>query len=445
MSIELTDDQMLAFNGLQDFINGDEHHLCLLTGNAGSGKTTLVTQFIQWVNNNSLFHKICISSPTHKALRVLMEMMPPDLQTGVTFSTLHSLLGLKHTITKDGKEEFKRDNNTMSKFPFYDLVIVDEASMIADQLFDEMEDQNFRNVKVLFVGDPNQINPVNHTMAIPMLEEKRLEHNIKHIQLTKIVRQAEGNPIIKFSQKVIHDEYEHSPGFKDKTDDSGIVMISPSQTKLLSQLIKYYFGSSNFDTDTNYCKIIAWRNKSVDYYNTFVRTFKYGTDAAKIVRGEKLIVDKPIRPEDSNDVIFMTNEDLIVQQVEVKEKTLYGNMTWKYYDCLVSGYENVANIHILHESEETRYKKYIKDMADNAAKESDVSRRIKAWKAYFSFIENFAQVKYSFAITAHCSQGSTYENAIVLYSDIMFNKRDDERKRILYTSMTRPKKMLYLV
>jgi hypothetical protein len=443
--IELNEDQQEAFRQLKEFINGDKNHMCLLSGFAGVGKTFMVSYFVDWVLNNSMFHNICMSSTTNKAVKVSMEMCPPDLKSQLTFCTLHSLLGLKHEITKDGTEVFVRDKKIMTKFPFFDLVIIDESSMIADQLFAEMEEQNYRNVKVLFVGDPHQINPVNHTMAIPMLEEKRKEYNIGHIKLDKIVRQAEGNPIIKFSQKIIKDEYEHTPGFKDMAGDSGIVMISDTQIKVLSDLIRYYFGSKNFDDDANYCKIIAWRNVTVDYYNKFVRAFKYGAKANKIVENEKLIVGKPIRTEDGSGVIFTTNEDLVVRQIEIKEKTITGGNSWKYYDCLVQGFENTDNIHILHESEEGKYNKYLKVLSTDAASEKDVSRRIKKWKDFFSFKDNFADVNYAYCITAHNSQGSTYENAFVMYSDILLNRREDERKRIMYTAMTRPRKMLYII
>lgn len=443
--IQLNDDQEKAFESLKKFVEDDNQHLCLLSGCAGVGKTFIISHFVQWVLKNSMFHNVCMSSTTNKAVRVAMEMTPESIRNSITFCTMHSLLGLKHEITKDGKEIFVKDKNLQSKFPYYDLIIVDESSMLADQLFFEMEEQNYRNIKVLFVGDPNQINPVNHSMAIPMLPERRKEYNIGLITLNKIVRQAEGNPIIRISQDLIQDSLQISPGFKEINGDSGVVMISPQQQKVLAQLIQYYFGSSAFDDNADYCKIVAWRNKTVDYYNKFVRTFKYGLKANKIVQNEKLIVARPIRADDAKSSIFVTNEDLIVNQLELKNKTLSDGTTWKVYDCLVQGFENVANIEILHESEDIRYEKTVRSMAEEASKESDVSRRIKKWRAFFAFKENFADVNYNYAITAHSSQGSTYSNAFVMYSDIMFNKREDERKRILYTALTRPKNMLYIV
>lgn len=409
-----------------------------------SGKTTTVTKFIEWLLEETNIAKIAMASPTHKALKIMTEMCPNKYKGSIVFSTLHSMLGLKHEITKDGKEIFVRDKNVMTKFPFYELVIIDESSMIADQLFNEMEDQNYRKIKVLFVGDSNQINPVNHKMSIPMLEEKRKEFNIGHCRLEKIVRQAEDNPIIAYSQKIINSTFSFTPGEKEMVGDSGVVMLSESQNKILQQLLQYYFGSSRFDGDANYCKVIAWRNTTVEFYNKFVRNFKYGSKAGKIVLDEKLIADRPIKNDDDK-VSFSTNEDLVVKNIEIKEKKLFDNDSWIYYDCLVQGMDKSDNIHILHEKEEKRYSDTLRKLSKEAVDEKETSSRLKKWRKYYSFMENFAQVKYNYAITCHNSQGSTYENCFVVQSDIDLNRNEEEKRRILYTAFTRPRKMLYIL
>jgi len=440
--ITLNTHQLEALESLKNFAESSDRNMFLLEGAAGTGKTTTLGKFLEWLYSDGGFNNVAMSSPTHKALKVMMEMCPSENKSKVCFTTLHSLLGLKHQITKDGKEVFVKDKKIMSKFPFFELVIVDESSMISDQLFLEMEEQNFRNIKILFVGDSNQINPVNHSMAIPMLEENRKKYNIGYCKLEKIIRQAEGNPIIKYSQKIISGDFKFTPGEKDMVDETGVVMLSETQTKTLQQLINYYFGSSLFDEDANFCKIIAWRNETVNFYNKYVRTFKYGINATKIVVDEKLIVDKPI--SDGEKVLFNTNEDLVVNTFEVKDKTLFGGISWKYYDCSVSGFTSTENIHILHESEETKYKTVLAAMSKQAVAETDPSKRMKLWREYYSFMENFAQVKYNYAITCHCAQGSTYENCFVVNSDIDYNRNADERKRIKYTAVTRPRKMLYI-
>jgi hypothetical protein len=443
--IVLNNDQSSAFQALQNFLDDPNQHLFLLEGAAGTGKTTTLGQFVEWASNNSKnAHSICMASPTHKALKVMKEMCPDTVKSSITFSTVHSMLGLKHEITKDGKEIFVRDKNIMTKFPFYDLVIVDESSMIDNQLFYEMEEQNYRKKKVLFIGDSNQINPINHSISIPMSEEKRKQYNIGHFRLNTIVRQAENNPIIKYSQTVINREFQFSPGTKEMVDESGVVMMSDTQQNVFLQLLDYYFKSEDFDKDANYCKIIAWRNVTVDYYNKLVRKIKYGPKAMKIVLDEKLIVDRPIKSDDGTFAMFNTNDDLVVESLDIKSKKMY-DKDWTYYSCVVSGSDSTENISILHESEEIAFQKKLKEFSSAAKEEKDNPKRLKLWREYFKLVESFANVKYNYAVTAHNSQGSTYDNCFVLSTDIEYNKKSDEKNRILYTAMTRPRKMLYIL
>jgi nucleoside-triphosphatase THEP1 len=442
--IELSEEQEEVFQNIKKFINGDDNDYCLLEGSAGSGKTTLVSFIIRELLDTSLFGNICIAGTTHKCVKVLKAMCDPEIASKIGFSTVHSLLGMKCKITKEGKEVFERDRQSISKVPLYDFIIIDEVSMLADELFNELHDQNYKHIKVLFVGDSNQINPINHTHSIPMLEEKRKLFDIAHFKLTKVIRQAENNPIIKFSRRVLNDEFSLEGGLKDIVDNTGIVMLG-DQKEVLEGLLKYYFCSDKFDENADYCRLIAWRNATVERFNHTIRRMKYGSKAGKVVMNEKLIVDRPIKGEgvDNQTVLFHTNEDLIVRDIKETTKKLW-DTEFKIYRTFVQGDTEQEYIDIIHERYEGLYAQMLKKMADDANSERDNFQRVSKWKKYFSFIDSFANVKYGYGITAHTSQGSTYDNAFVFYSDIMANRKEEERKRIIYTSMTRPKNMLFM-
>lgn len=442
-NITLNEDQSDALKKLTAFLDDDTQMMSLLEGPAGSGKSTLISSLIDSVMESSILGKIAIVSPTNKALKVVKQMIAPIHKDRIQFSTLHSLLGLKYKISHDGKEVFEKDSKSMCKLPFFELVIVDETSMVADELFHQLNDQNNNQTKIIFVGDSNQINPVNHIHSIPMMEDNRELYNILHVKLTKIVRQAENNPIIKYSQQVLKDTFTFSAGTKDITENTGVVMLSQSQSDVLIPLLKHYFCSEDFDKNANYCKLLAWRNATVDSFNTIIRNLKYGKGTHKIVIGEKLIADRPIK-NNSEEIVFATNEDLEVLSLDIQTKKLY-NVDYKFYNCKVQGDDLATNIHILHESCLGIYNKTLKLLADDAKNEKDIGKRVAKWKAYYGMIENFSAVKYNYAITVHNSQGSTYDNAIVVNTDINFNQRDDERKRILYTALTRSKNMLYII
>jgi ATP-dependent exoDNAse (exonuclease V) alpha subunit len=68
----------------------------------------------------------------------------------------------------------------------------------------------------------------------------------------------------------------------------------------------------------------------------------------------------------------------------------------------------------------------------------------RMWENYYNFLNNFAIVKNAYAISAHKSQGSSYNDSLVILNDIVKNRDIIEKNRILYTAITRPKNKLYL-
>lgn len=439
--IVFTEDQQKAFDGIMEFFQGKTNQYALLEGCAGSGKSTITSYIIRDIlENHSLFGKVAISAPTHKALKVIKAMFTKEEQEKMTFSSLHSLLGLKHQITSNGKEIFKRDPKSICKLSAYDLIIVDEASMIADELFHELDEQNFTGVKVLFVGDSNQINPINHIHSIPMLQDRRDEYNVKHFRLTKIVRQAEGNPIIQTSQKVLNDQFQYIQGDKNLIEKKGVVTLN-NDPALLKKLLQYYFCSEEFDENPDHAKLLAWTNRTVDSFNLVIRNLKYGK-VPKIVKGEKLLMDRPLF--ENEETIFTTNEEIEVLELNVETKKLYNN-NFDYYKCLVKGDDIEHTIHILHENSEKLFDTELKKLAAIADKEKEIKTRVRKWREYYNFMNEFSSVNYNYALTVHNSQGSTYKNTFIVYSDINRNMKKDEKQRILYTAMTRPKEMLYII
>lgn len=442
-SFTFTSDQQKAYDGIIDSIEKGSNVYSLLEGAAGTGKSTLTSHIIRYVLDNALFGKIAVAAPTWKAVRNIKKMFSDDEQTKIDFTSMHSLLGLKHNITSNGKEIFKRDPRSVCKLGFYDLIVVDEASMIADELFNELDTQNYSGVKVVFVGDGNQINPINHIHSIPMLTEKREEFNIKHFKLSEIVRQAADNPIIQVSQQVLNNQFKYEPGAKNMVAKTGVVTLTNDNT-ILRKLLHLYFCGDKFDVNPDYCKVLAWTNATVNTFNTVIRKMKYG-NAPKIVKGEKLIVDRPIKYKDDNvEVMFTTNEELVVLEVREDTMDVYGQQ-YKHYVCTVKGDLITDEILVIHEDSEKAFQQELKKLSDLAEKEKDIKGRVKKWREYYSFMEEFAAVKYNYAITVHNAQGSTYSNTFIIYHDINKNFKKEEKQRILYTAITRPKEMLFVV
>lgn len=453
MSLVLTDDQQRIFDSMVSFTEQYQKNMILITGYAGTGKSTTLNEFIKWFirDSNTLFQNVAVTAPTHKAVKVLKKMaMENELDDEkVDYSTLHSILGLRPMINDHGEQIFVRDKMVQSKFPLYDLIIIDEASMVDDKLFDEILKQNTRNSKIIFMGDPEQIPPVNQDYAIPFIKEEQEKYGIEVFSLTKIMRQAESNPIIRISKSIRDSSFERIDQGNFLSEDQnghGVYFLSKSKEERnkIRQLLKEYFTSEQFQKDSDYVKVLAWRNKTVDDFNRLIRGFIYGENADKITIGEKLIADKPII-NDMGEVIVNTNEDLVVENISIDTKTIY-NVPLKFYKTRTTGDDGIIkDIDIIHESSEAIFNRMLVQLADKAKELPKGTKRTNAWKNFYETKEMFAEVKYNYAITSHKSQGSTYNNAFVIATDINANPREDEKRRILYTACTRPKERLFIV
>ncbi len=151
-----------------------------------------------------------------------------------------------------------------------------------------------------------------------------------------------------------------------------------------------------------------------------------------------------------NQILFNTNDEFTVENFKIKKDRVRiegedGEL--KYYEAGVSFFDDddtevIYYIDILHEDSES----YFHVLANKLKKTAIETRgKNKSWIKYYDFLRRYADVSYAYAITAHKSQGSTYETAFVLEDDIDVNPNVVERNRIKYTAYTRSSKKLYVV
>src|SRR5262249_13888327 len=137
-------------------------------GYAGTGKTTLICRLAE------MWPDAAVVTFSGKAASVLVEK-------GVAKArTIHSLIYIPLRGARGKGVRFQRRHT----LPGVSVIIVDEASMINDELYDHL--MTFR-LPVLFVGDPGQLEPIGskfNLMCNP------------HITLNEIHRQARENPIL---------------------------------------------------------------------------------------------------------------------------------------------------------------------------------------------------------------------------------------------------------
>lgn len=452
----LNDGQQAAFKLLVRLVSNETNGpVVVLKGYAGTGKTYLVGKFIQWLVF-TLKQQVLVTAPTNKAVKVLRNASPFGEGGAVRFCTIHSALGLKENIDYNGKVTFQPDRFAEVPISSYKLLLVDEVSMLGDDLFKEIELHTQRGLLVILIGDPRQIPPVGQRDTVAFSADRKQELGIETAELTQIVRQSAGNPIIQLTQAVrdrINYKGTYNEIYAGEVLDSpegplGVRYVSLSSEpdqEYLEALIGELFTGEAFQLDADHAKIIAWRNNTVDTFNSLVRSLLYGEEARKLEIGDKLIADKPIIQHERT--VFATNAEFVVVGYDVK-KMRVGLRELEYYDAEVEalgddGEAYRVRIPIIHENGEEAFKEAAEERKKHALSQPPKSSNAKqAWISYYRFFETFAAVKYNYAITAHKSQGSTYQNVIVAEYDINANITVQERNRIKYTAFSRAAKYL---
>jgi hypothetical protein len=235
----------------------------------------------------------------------------------------------------------------------------------------------------------------------------------------------------------------------NKVNIGGLFFIKQSEKhEFFRDIMLPLYKSPNYERDLDYIKCVAWRNDTVNKVNKIIREFLFGENLPKIIVGDKLIMDAPVIED--RKILISTNSEAEILKVEIDQEVLSEDYTLKYYKTDVRVYEegifNQYRLRIIHEDSEKVFDKLCQLQAALAKSYPKGSYQQKsAWIDFYQFKESWHSIKYSYCITAHRSQGSTYENAVVLEYDLMTNRNIYERNRIFYTACTRPSKNLYIV
>jgi exodeoxyribonuclease-5 len=464
----LNKDQKAAFDELKKFIlSKDDDSVYVLKGWAGTGKTycvsILVRYILEIIHPEHNWYKIAVTGPTNKSVRVIKKTSGIR-NTRVLFQTIHKLLGLTERITMDGKQEFVNQGDHKPQISSVKLLIIDEVSMLNDDLFEEVIKYRGK-IKIVCMGDPAQIPPVGRPDCIPFREELAEEYDVKTLELKTIMRQKEGNAIIDSSVAIRSDlgraKNPVEPITTLNKNGEGIEFLNLNEVEVrkgFSELLARYFRTPEFQNDSEYSKIIAWRNKTVATMNDLIRKVIYGDQAleAKILLGEKLIANNPIIED--NTVIINTNEEFTVESFDISEVNLRFivsdhpdaepySISLKFYNTLVTYLDDEDDvikrrIQILHEDSEMEFNKLANILKQRAINKKG---KDKSWLIYYNFLRRFADVSYAYSITCHKSQGSTYNTTFVLEDDIDMNIDVVEKNRIKYTAYTRASKKVYVL
>ncbi|NER11908.1 AAA family ATPase [Leptobacterium flavescens] len=444
--------QDMVLQQLSSFLyDKDGDRLFLLKGYAGTGKTTIIGALVNNLWNTLL--KSVLLAPTGRAAKVITNY------SGRTALTIHKSIYVPRK-QKNGGVRFVLQPNKYKNTIF----IVDEASMISDAQSDSKLFENGsllddlmlyvysgHNCKLLLIGDTAQLPPVNLDVS-PALNEDNLSLNynkkVSLIELDEVVRQEEDSGIL-FNATNLREQL-----FSSYTDDfkfhlsgfSDIVRLIDGH-EIQEAIDEAYSNDGKEET-----AIIVRSNKRANQYNQQIRSRILFHDN-ELATGDYLMVvrNNYFWLKATSEAGFIANGDIIEVMEIFAIKELYG---FRFAEVKVrmvdypnqKAFETVLLLDTIdattpalaYEDSNRLYQEVMKDYED----ESSNYRKFLKVKNNKYF--NALQVKFSYAITCHKSQGGQWTNVFV-EQPYAPNGIDKEYLRWLYTAVTRARNKLYLI
>ena len=357
----------------------------IITGGPGTGKTTIIKaiaevyQNINKLDYDSLTEELVLLAPTGRASKRMSE------STGLPAYTIHRFL----KWNKDSSEFMINEHNKSNA----KLVIVDEASMIDVYLFYSLLKGLKSNVKMILVGDYNQLPSVGPGN---ILRDLIISDCVPIVNLSLLYRQDEDSYINTLALEIKDNEVSDS--FLNTYSDYTFLKCS-------SQYIKKNLKKI--------CKQII--DKGYDYKRFQVLAPMYkGENGIDLLNRELQSVFNPFsktkREVRYGDVIYREG-DKILQLVNMPDENIYN-----------------GDIGVI---------KYIKQTNGKSELFIDFDGNLVKYTP-----KDFSSIKHGYIISIHKSQGSEFEIVMIpfdsAYKRMLY-------KKLVYTGITRAKKKLIII
>ncbi len=422
----------------------------ILSGPAGSGKTTLTAKFLVEVMVRG--GQVAVTAPTHKALRVLRESLRSS-GSGATFATLHSLLGLRLSEKEDGTYDLAP--GASPDLSVFDWIVVDECSLVGPELLATLERQK-KGSRILFVGDPHQLPPVSATL----LETPPVfDLPLPRIALTRIHRQDKDHPLHTLTRRILAwDPTRGRPTLRDllaECEDSlGELDVSPSSREALFRIggrdQDILFWSRRIESQGDNLRILAYTNRQVERYNRLLFKSHYGDCPTPFAPNERVLVNETtgIRSMAGELTgVVAAGEEVRVLEIFPERHPDYPEIpAFRVYLEDDSGEEFsflVPEDSSSHQAEIDRIFREVRRIREEKgllAKQESAQMSRAAWKLKRAF----APLRHSYATTVFKAQGSTFDSVIVDWRDMTYFRDDRTFLRGLYVACTRPRHQLLL-
>lgn len=431
-------------------LTGSDNEIFLLTGYAGTGKSSLVGALVKALTN--LEHKTVLLAPTGRAAKVFAHY------AGHAAYTIHRKIYRQQRFSPDMKG-FLAGNNLHHDT----LFVVDEASMInntpsndyygSGQLLDDLIEYvyNGNNCRLLLLGDTAQLPPVGQSASPALSPECLASYGLKvtAYELNEVARQTSESGILYNATMLRKLMQEHKgnilpapclrlQGYTDVENLSGEFLI---------ERLSDSYDHVGMDETI----VITRSNKRAGIFNQGIRNqILYREE--ELTAGDMLLVAKNnyYWGKEYKEIDFIANGD-IARVVRVrKHYEMYGfrfaDVQLQFPDLDVELDARIlldtltSDAPALSRDENERlYTAILEDYA-HIASQRERMQRLKA-DPWF----NALQVKYAYGVTCHKAQGGQWRHVYIDMGYIDPQNLTLDFYRWLYTAMTRATEHIYFI
>lgn len=374
------------------FVDSFHQQIFALAGYAGTGKSTVINTAVKMLGIPT--NDVIFATFTAKASLVLRLKGNPSNTIHKTFYSVYKgkksfCFSLKHRLPSNIK-----------------LIVIDEASMINQKM---LEDISSFGVPIILLMDAGQIPPVFGSNVYIDNPDKMMD-----VQLTKVMRQDDSSGILDLAMAARRGEP---------------LELGQHKLSLVTTVSKI------IDKIHTYDMVLCYSNKNRRILNKMIRD-NLGYKSVYPTKGEKVLC-------------MMNNYNYTIEYADVPIFIINGLMSYVQEDAELTprGDFDLLKLkfkpYFLDDNDPNTtfdtvcfrevFEQYTKDPSKEAFIEELYSDKLED-----DDLEDICMLDYGYAFTVHKSQGSEYDNPLLIV-DIK-GKTQDFYNKWLYTGITRAKK-----
>ena len=372
-------------------ITAVEKGMLILTGGPGTGKTTTLNGILRFFEEDGL--KVALAAPTGRAAKRMSEV------TGRNAKTIHRLLEVEWD--KNDRPQFSRNARNPLEA---NAVILDELSMVDITLFSSFLEALPIGCRLIMVGDSDQLPPVG---AGNVLHDLISSGEIPVVELKEVFRQAMESLIVENAHRIVKG---NAPILNVSDKDFFFIqnespfLAAKTVTDLCTARLPKAYGYSPLD---NIQVICPSRMGDSGTYNL------------------NRMLQSALNPQDTAKAEITVAGTVFREGDKVMQTRNNYNIEWTSSDSEGTGIFN-GDIGMLRK-------------IDMRTRTVDIMFDDR--KAVFPF-ESLQELELAYAVTVHKSQGNEFDVVVMPVAGVPPRLA---YRNLLYTGVTRAKKMLVLV